>query len=339
MKAEIIKGQTPSKTRSILAGNIPLNTPYVVQIFPVYACNFRCSYCIYSIPPSERGYITDEKYMDFELYKKCIDELSEFPDKIKMIRFAATGEPLLHPQIAEMVEYAVRKDVANSIEIVTNGSLLTPELSDKLINSGLNWLRISTQGITKKKYKEICGINIDFDKFIDNLKYFYENKKDTKMYIKIIDAALNKGEEDKFYEIFGNICDKIAIEYLIPAVSDIDYSQISDSKFELTQNGITVNENIEICPQPFYMMQINPEGNIVPCCAMETAFIAGNCNQNTLCKIWNGKKNREFQLLQLKKEKNKNKVCQKCQSYKYGVFTEDILDNEAEKLIKLFKEQ
>jgi len=336
MKAEIINGKSTSAKRSILANEIPLATPYIVQIFPVYGCNFRCNYCIHSIDLSKRAYISNEKFMDFDMYKKCIEDISEFTQKVKMLRFGATGEPLLHPEISEMIEYASKKEVANSIEIITNASLLTPKLTDKLVNSGLNWLRVSIQGLSSKKYKDISGVDINFEKLVENLKYFYDAKKDTKIYIKIIDVALEKGETERFFEIFGDICDKIAIEHLVPTVQDIDYTQMSDSKFDLTQNGNKVNDNIEICPQPFFMMQINPEGNVVPCCSMETSYITGNCTQNNLVDIWTGERYKEFQLQQLNKEKFKNKICQKCRSYRFALFEEDILDKHAEELKKLY---
>lgn len=336
MKAEIIKQTTLSGVRNILANELPLHTPYVVQFFPVYACNFKCNYCIHSIPFSGRGYVADKKNMDIDMYKKCVDNILEFPDKVKMLRFAATGEPLLHSKIAEMVEYAAQKKAADSIEIVTNGALLTKELSDKLINAGLDWLRISVQGVTSQKYKDVCGIQIDFDEFLENIKYFYDNKKETNLYIKVIDMALDEGDEKRFYEIFGDFCDKISVEYLIPATSKIDYSQISKSDFNLTQNGVELSEDIQVCPQPFYMMQINPDGNIVPCCAMETAYVSGNCKEDSLVNIWNSERMKKFQNLQLKKEKYKNKVCGRCQSYKYGVFKEDILDNDTQRLLRFF---
>jgi len=57
-----------------------------------------------------------------------------------MIRFAGTGEPLLHKDIAKMVEYAVKMNVAEAVDIVTNGLLLEPDLSDKLIAAGLSSL-------------------------------------------------------------------------------------------------------------------------------------------------------------------------------------------------------
>lgn len=331
--AEKIDGNSVSGNRTNLANVLPLKTPFLVQVFPVYACNFSCNYCTHSLAPEKRGFISYKSIMDFDFYKKCIDDLKEFPEKIKMLRFAATGEPLLHHKIAEMVKYAKKKDVTNSLDIVTNGSLLTKELSDNLITAGLDWLRISVQGLSSDKYKEVSDVEIDFDQFIENIQYFYKNRGETKVYIKIIDCALEKGEEEKFYEIFGDICDKISIEHLTPAVSEIDYSKLSDKPLRTSQNGNTV-QNAEICPQPFYMIQINPDGNIVPCCSMKTAFICGSAKEEPLLDIWNGERLKKFQINILKHQKTG--ICKECEVYKFGMFEEDILDGNENKLLGVF---
>ncbi|WP_296559011.1 radical SAM protein [uncultured Acetobacterium sp.] len=337
MKAIRIDGRTPGGDRNKLSESIPLSTPYLVQVFPVYGCNFKCNYCIHSIDKSKRGYVTEKKVMDYELYKKCIDELCDFPEKIKMLRFAGTGEPLLHNNIVSMVDYAVKKEVASSIDIVTNGALLKPELSKALVDSGLTRIRISIQGVNAKKYKHTIGVEFDFDKFIENLIYLYENKENTQIYIKVIDCALDNDDDQKFFEIFGDLCDVIAIENVIPATSQIDYSRImGNENSNLTQNGVNVSD-IEVCSQPFYLMQINPDGNIVPCCAMETTHIVGNCKYQNLSEIWNGKKFKDFRKVQLMKKKSIYSVCNKCQLYKHSTFSEDILDYDAERLLKIFK--
>ncbi len=174
MKAKDLSGQAPGGKRLILAKVLPLDTPLVLQIFPIYACNFTCKYCTFSIPRNKRGFISDKIVMDFELLKKCVDEMTFFPHKIKTLRFVGMGEPLLHPKIADMVKYAVSKYVAEKVEILSNGSLLTPKLADSLIAAGLSRLVISIQGTTAKKYQEVSRINLDFEKFVKNIKYFYK---------------------------------------------------------------------------------------------------------------------------------------------------------------------
>lgn len=335
-KAEIVKGQSTSSTRSVLAQHVPLATPYIVQIFPAYACNFRCNYCIHSVNPQARGFVAGKPLMNFSLYEKCIQDLTAFPQPVKMLRFAATGEPLVHPRIADMIRLAVQQKIAQSIEIVTNGSLLTHELSDALIDAGLNWLRVSIQGLSAEKYKTVTGVDVDYEQLIENLRYFYRKRNQTKMYIKIIDACLDQGEEQKFYDLFGSFCDRIAIEHLLPAVNEIDYSRLSDHVFTLTQNGRMARKDVKVCPQPFYMMQINPDGNVVPCCSMETPCTLGDCRSESLLDIWRGRSFREFQLMQLKGEKHCNAVCAKCQAYKFSMFDEDILDPYVGEIMKKF---
>ena len=191
MKAINISGQAPGGNRTRLADVLPLATPFVVQIFPIYACNFTCEYCFHAVPKKERGFVSDWPIMKFDLYKKCIDELALFGDQLKVLRFVGMGEPLLHKNIAEMVAYAVAKKVALRVELLTNGSLLTRQMSDALIGAGLSRLVVSLQGISKEKYRQISKVDIDFENFVANIEYFYKHKTNTHVYIKIVDYALD----------------------------------------------------------------------------------------------------------------------------------------------------
>jgi hypothetical protein len=69
---------------------------------------------------------------------------------------------------------------------------------------------------------------------------------------------------------------------------------------------------------------------------METAYVTGNCRSETLLDIWQGNKLLEFQRLQLRKKKWKNRVCASCEEYKYAMLPEDLLDPQAEVLLKKF---
>lgn len=337
-KAKDISGQAPGGKRTKLAAVLPLKTPFVVQVFPIYGCNFKCSYCgIFRMPKEKRGFISGKVSMDFDLYKKCIDEMAEFPEKIKTLRFVGIGEPLLHKNITDMVKYAALKNIANTTEILTNGSLLTKKMSDALISAGLSRLVVSLQGTTKEKYKKISKADIDFEKFIANLKYFFEHKGKTQMYIKIIDCALDgKKDEKRFYKIFGNISDTIAVEHTVPIHSGVNYKKIlKNKKMSLTQFGLPVLK-VKICPQPFFHLQINPDGKVVPCYSFEYPGIMGDCNDQSVVEIWNGKKFQNFRRKMLDGIKNASLACSKCNLIKYRLFPEDVLNNDVGRLKKLY---
>jgi radical SAM protein with 4Fe4S-binding SPASM domain len=338
LKAKDISGQAPGGKRTKLAEVLPLDTPFVVQIFPIYACNFKCGYCIFSVEKAKRHFISDKIVMDFDLYKKCIDDIARFPNKVKVLRFVGIGEPLLHKNIVDMVEYAASKDVANIVEILTNGSLLTPKMADSLISAGLSRLVVSLQGTSKDKYQEVCGTNIDFDTLIENLRYFFIHKGNVHMYIKIIDCALeSKDDEQKFHEMFGDICDTIAIEHAVPIHTGVDYENVLKKNDKaVTQFGLPVTE-VHICPQPFFTLQINPDGKIVPCYSFEYPGIMGNCNNQSVVDIWNGGQFQRFRRKTLDGSKNICEVCANCNIIKYRLFPEDILNNDAERLKKFYE--
>ena len=338
MKAQLIRGQAPGGKRTRLADVLPLATPLVVQIFPVYACNFRCNYCVFSTKPADRGFVSDETVMDFGLFAKCVDDMSRFPDKLKVLRFVGMGEPLLHRQLAEMVAYAAKSNITDRVEILTNGSLLTWEMTDSLLKAGLARLIISIQGTSSEKYKQVSGIDIDFERFVENIRYFYDHKGTTQLHLKIIDYALDGPEdEEKFYELFGDICDSIGIEYAGPIYPWVDYEEVLQGKdAAVTQFGLPVSE-FHICPQPFFTLQINPDGKVVPCYSIDYPRIVGDCHDQSVTEIWNNKVFTEFRRNMLDGALHASKACAVCNIIKHRLFPEDVLNDASDRLKKYYE--
>jgi radical SAM protein with 4Fe4S-binding SPASM domain len=337
MRNKQLLNATPGGKRTPLREALPLDTPFLVQIFPCYACNFKCGYCIFSLEKEKRAFISDVPFMSWQLYTKCVDDMKKYPKKIKMLRFAAIGEPLLHPRIADMVSYAKHADIAKSVDIVTNSSLLTPELSRALISSGLDRLRISLNGLSSEEYKFNTGAVVDFNRLIDNIRYFYENKTNTHIYIKIIDYMLkNTNDENKFYSNFSDICDTIAIEHLTPTIAEIDYFSLSGRSNDRPQNSEVLLDT-EVCPQGFYMMQVNPDGKVVPCCNMTYPDVLGDANNENIVDIWNGTRYNAFRCRMLASRDKAGFVCGQCLLYRYDLHKEDILDGVKASLLQKYE--
>jgi MoaA/NifB/PqqE/SkfB family radical SAM enzyme len=329
MKAKLIENEAPGGKRSKLAEALPLATPYVVQFFPIYACNFHCKYCFLSVPSNERPQITDVIAMDMERYKAYAEQLCEFPDKIRKVRFVGLGEPLLHKNISDMVATAKNLGFADTVEILSNGSLLTKEMTEKLIEAGLDRLVVSIQGTSERKYRDISGVELDFDNFVDNLRCFYEHKKSAHLHLKIIDIALD-GEDDKrrYLKIFGDVCDTIGIEYASPIFDGVAMNK--DLHTAKTQFGWAVKD-VRICPQAFFTMQINPNGNVLPCYAANPPVL-GSADINTLYELWNGEAFNGFRGKMLTGRENVCEYCRDCRINEYRLFPEDDLEPYKEEL-------
>lgn len=330
--------------RQKLSEIIPLKAPFTVYIEPTRICNFKCFYCIHSERDDENGEFKklgyDIKNMEFDDFLKIIEQLAEFPPKsIKRIVFSGLGEPLANPRLPEMIKTAVNSKIADRVEIITNGLLLNKNLTDKLIESKLTNINISIQGLNAEKYKKVCDKKINFEDFLDNLQYLYKNRKETKIYIKIIDAALeNKEEEQKFYQIFTPMADRIYIEHLIQMQQQLD--KIKD-KVEKEKNfyGEELDLSRKVCSPAFYFLQIGCDLDVFPCPVpgLKKTLSMGSMKNKTLVEIWNGEKRKNFLKTMLKLQKDKIPECQGCICFNAIIDPAEDLDKDAAILLKKFE--
>lgn len=314
---------------------LPLDTPFALFIDVCNACNFRCKFC--AIQTNEMKNFK-KQVMSWDLYKKIIDDVAQFPRPLKMLRLAANGEPLINKELPKMIKYAkeVRGGVSKHIEIISNASLLTPELSDALIDAGLDRIRISIEAINAKGYEEMCGGKIDWHEFIGNIKYFYEHRKQCEVYIKTVDAAVKKDEDKEiFYKEFEDICDKISIEHVIPIWTD--YKKIYDD-FDIEKEGLHGHalRSVNICPFPFYSFVINPDGEVTVCCNdWKRGISMGNAQVENICEIWRGEKYRNFLRGMIEKGRtNNHSTCATCEYPIYDAV--DDLNSYRERLLRKF---
>ncbi len=313
------------ETRARLKDVIPLRTPYSIYFFPTNLCNFRCTYCAHGggLKNFEEEYGLKLESMSLETFTRAIDQISKFEDKLKVLNLSGQGEPLLNRYLPEMIEYAKKMDVADRIEIITNASLLNEELSNRLIDSGLDTIRVSLQGVTSKKYKDICGKDIDFDKFVAELKYLYSIKKQCQIYVKVMDVSLDEGEEEQFYNIFRDISDRMYVENCKPVYDGVESTK--DIDVSTDRYGLK-SEYRHVCPLPFYMLGILPDGTISPCETIYVPDILGNVWTDDISEVWTGDKMKAFQKMQMDKLRHTNPKCARCCAPNDVSRPEDVLD-------------
>lgn len=321
------------KNRSRLEEVIPLDTPYTLAIDPSNLCNFRCSFC--AIQSKKENLPFRKQLMDKDLFVKIIDDLKEFPEKLKVLRINGQGEPLLNPDLPDMINYAKEKEVAEFIEIITNGSCLCPVLNQKLINSGIDRIRISIEAIDAEGYKDIAGAKINFETFRENIKDLHDRSGTRcEVYCKIVDVAVPTEEDkERFFGLFGDICDRIFIDNIIPLWSDFEEINQKMSLRDKGMHGQKI-QNIKVCPYPFYSLIINTDGEVTVCCAdWKRKLIVGDLKKESLKEIWNGAVLREFWKKLLQGKKNQFEMCKKCLLPMYDCndniddFAETILNN------------
>ncbi|MGO9242783.1 MAG: radical SAM/SPASM domain-containing protein [Bryobacteraceae bacterium] len=92
--------------------------PHILHVGVTTYCNLNCPAC----PTGTKALGRPSQHLDFDLYRRTVDELR---DALMLMMFWDWGEPLMHPRVAEMVEYARRHDIMSVIS--TNGTVANSE--------------------------------------------------------------------------------------------------------------------------------------------------------------------------------------------------------------------
>ncbi len=307
------------KNRTILREAVPLDSPLSMYIEPTRVCNFKCFYCMHSTRGEKDGALEKTGFniahMDMEFYEKLINDIMKFPTVPKRVCFSGLGEPLANKKLPQMIRMLRNVGFEGRIDVISNGSLLTPEMSDALIEAGVSRIQISIQGLSTEKYEEICSVPVDVELLKRNIAYFYEHKGNASIYVKIIDSILESKEDEKlFFDMFSNICDTIFIEHLV-----IMEQQMGDHGREIDTTRNLMGEVVEkrfVCGVMFYFLQVNIDGETFPCSTpgLPNSFSMGCAKNKSLLEIWNDKKRNALIRKNLKDGYASIPACKLCSS-------------------------
>ncbi len=224
-------------------------------------------------------------FMEFDLYKKIIDEASPFVYDIFLF---LSGESLLHKDIFEMIKYAKSKDI--NVDLHTNATLLNREKAYKLLESGVDTVTFSFDGYDKEAYEKI-RVGADFDTTVNNMADFLKIKRELGMkkpYTKLRNTAIpnlssfakeeERAKRKKFLSHFQSL--------------PLDEFVVCDVYGSPGEAG-------ETQPQAFYnscrfisfAMSILWDGSVVVCCGdFFGALKLGDVSRDSLIQIWNNDK-------------------------------------------------
>lgn len=320
-----------------LADVVPLATPFALYLFHTNVCNFRCTYCAHSLGregmQKEYGFVPE--VMSDEVFDRTLEQMKGFPQKFRFVSMTGQGEPLTNRKLPVLIARMKKAGVAESIEVISNGALLTPALCDALIEAGLDRIKISLQGVTSAAFRKMANANVDFDEFVSTIRYLYERKGSMQLFIKVMDVSLGPGEDKKFYEIFGDITDRMYIETCRPVYPGVNY----DGKVQPVVTDRFGREHAPrlVCPLCFFHLAVWPNGDVVPCDTILKPVVLGNVLNDTLGSIWNGPAHRAFCAMQLRKERmTANPQCARCIAPDDVAHPEDALDEAAERLLATY---
>ena len=250
--------------------------PTHVDIELSSACNLNCPMCYTITDEFKEG--VSRQGMDFELYKKLIDECASHKSNYS-VRLSWRGEAFIHPKIFEAIEYAKNKGI-NEVSLLTHGGFLNPEKFERIMLAGIDWITFSVDG-TGESYNKIRA-PLKFDETYAKIKEYDKIKKKykrTKPVIKVqgVWPAIKESGVEKYNELFDPITDQVASGELRDLLR-------KDVKVEL-------DENYGPCPVLFQRLTIGSDGKVKLCYNDEMGEVdVGDVNKETIYDVWHGKK-------------------------------------------------
>ncbi|MBI3444668.1 MAG: radical SAM protein [Magnetospirillum sp.] len=236
--------------------------PLSLDVENLNHCNFACHHCMFSSKeahPDTKNRV-GKRMMDLNLYKKAIDEGGE--RGLAAITHGVQCEPMMHPDIVEMVSYAERRGIMDQ-RIGTNGSLLTGEMSERLIDAGLARLEVSLDAATAETYKLVRkGKDAIYENIIANIHRFLDirAKRGTKfpiLRVSIVKMNINRHEVDQFVDYWKDYADYFSLQEPINYQMNLPNTAI---EWEKEQD----KDNFR-CDKPFTRVFMRWDGTLHPC--------------------------------------------------------------------------
>jgi pyruvate-formate lyase-activating enzyme len=122
--------------------------PLTGIIATTYRCNMTCRMCLRKI----RNFSGPD--MEFSLFKKIIDKWLPY---LRYLSLDGPGETIMYPDVFQMIRYAKSKRIR--VMLSTNGTMVDAPMADTILDSGIDLITFSINGVSPEVYEAVHGCN------------------------------------------------------------------------------------------------------------------------------------------------------------------------------------
>jgi MoaA/NifB/PqqE/SkfB family radical SAM enzyme len=222
-------------------------------------------------------------FMDLGLFEKIIREVSGLRRK-PATHLHGFGEPLLDKRLPERIRLAKTCGIKHTY-IVSNAALLFPETSRRIIDAGLDKMKISFYGTDEDSYNATMK-RLDFNVTFRNIKDFLRIRKEMqrrhpRVILQYIPTETNRARMDEFRALWDPLIDKKAGDCLnVTALHNYGGGR------SYNQMGKKI---VSVCYFPWTSMSVLWDGRVVTCCMDSNGVqVLGDLNSQTVKEVWTG---------------------------------------------------
>ena len=259
-------------------------------------CNARCTIC--ATPQMKRP----RQIMPLPLFRQIVDECGRRGAR-KILPFLH-GESLLVPGVLDYFRYVRQAAPRTHLNLTSNGSKLTPEISEAILQEDLiDSLIFSIDGGDKETFEAI-RLNLDYDEVRDNVLRFIRRRnelgrKKPRVSIAMVTVEENQHSVRELREAWKE-ADEVRLSVYFNWAGQLD-------QYQRTPNKINYCERLQ------HYITILADGRVAMCCFdSEAEFTVGDINRRSIYEVWHSQafNARRQQLFQ--RDFDKLTICAQC---------------------------
>tara|TARA_Y100001960_G_scaffold331707_1_gene429584 strand:+ start:1065 stop:2216 length:1152 start_codon:yes stop_codon:yes gene_type:complete len=265
--------------------------PPCLQIEPTSVCNYRCPFCYQVDPEFTKKSNGMMGMMSLDLFKRLIDQAE---GNCEAVTLASRGEPLICPDIEEMLVYTAGKFLA--LKLNTNAWFLDESKCHSILQSGVNTLVFSADAASEPAYSKL-RVNGKLDHVYKNIKLFrdicFKQYPESRIITRVSGVKV-PGIDDlsSMEQFWGELVDQVVF---------VDYNPW-ENIYDQPANNIS-----KPCSDLWRRMFVWWDGKINPCDSdFKSTLEVGMATPEDLSAIWRSEK---YMAL---REQHKNKARSSC---------------------------
>ncbi len=291
--------------------------PLFLSVEPANICQLKCPECPIGIRNRDHEAKRNgtPPLLSRELWRHILAEAKPW---VWTIQFYFQGEPLLHPGLAEMIADARREGIYTIVS--TNAQAMTPGLATQLMQSGLNRIIVSMDGITQESYSAY-RIGGKLSQCLSALAWLREAKQQTGAHCIIELQCLKLRSNEHEWKLLRGRYKALGADRLsLKSAQLYDYedghplmpSQDKDRRYEQDKMGKWHRKPLphSACKRAWQGVVITTDGDVLPCCYdKEHAHAYGKIGKESLQHLFHNQKADAFRH---KAIAHRHAICQNC---------------------------
>jgi len=244
--------------------------PLYVIIEPTNRCNLACIMCPSKAQTRSHG------VMDLDMWRGIMDEIALVSPQT-VVWPAIMGESLLlGEKFFSMLEYSRSLDLA--VVLNTNATLLTPEISLRLVALGLREIIVGLDAFLPETYAKI-RVGGDFARVVDNTRQLIAHAGKTRVTVQFIEQEANSSEKEAFVEYWRRQGAWVKLRPRLGWGAGVDAPELI----------LGQDERPGICPWLMRTVSVHWNGAVAQCDGdWDQQNPAGNLANSSLGGIWQG---------------------------------------------------